>query len=55
MPSVIFEYETVDGERVIDDLKGSAIYELCVSLYKLSETSHIENFRYTRFSALPSH
>lgn len=55
MPSVNIEYETVDGERVIDDLKGSAIYELCVSLYKLSGTSHIENFRYTRFSALQSH
>ncbi|HXG52104.1 MAG TPA: hypothetical protein VNN77_11945 [candidate division Zixibacteria bacterium] len=28
------EYETQDGERVTDDRAGSAIYDLCVSMYK---------------------
>jgi hypothetical protein len=52
MPVVTIEYETFQGDRVIDDLKGSAIYELCISIYKLRGTSTIDNFRYKRFSAL---
>ena len=28
------EYETRDGERVIDDRAGAAIYDMCVSMYK---------------------
>jgi hypothetical protein len=28
------EYETRDGERVIDDRAGSAMYDLCVTMYK---------------------
>jgi hypothetical protein len=52
MPVVSIEYETVDDERLVDDLTGSDIYELCVSLYKLRGTSPIKNIRYTRFSAL---
>jgi hypothetical protein len=28
------EYETRDGERVIDDRAGTAIYDLCVMMYK---------------------
>ena len=31
MPVLKIEYETVQGDRVIDDLTGSAIYELCIS------------------------
>jgi hypothetical protein len=52
MPIVRIEYETVQGDRVVDDLSGSAIYELCVSVYKLRGTSRINSIRYTRFSAL---
>jgi hypothetical protein len=28
------EYETREGERVVDDRSGSAIYDLCVNMYK---------------------
>ena len=52
MPVVRIEYETVQGDRVIDDRTGSSIYELCVSVYKLRGTSNINNIRYTRFRAL---
>ena len=50
-PVVKTEYETIQGERVVDDLTGSAIYELCVGLHKLRGTSS-NSIRYTRFSAL---
>ena len=52
MLAVNTEYETVQGDRVVYDLTGSGIYELCVSLYKLRGTSSIKDIRYTRFSAL---
>jgi hypothetical protein len=52
MPVVKIEYETVQADRVVDELKGSAIYELCVSVYKLRGASSINSMRYTRFSAL---
>ena len=51
MPVVKIEYETVQGDRVVDDRTGSAIYELCVSVYKLRATANINNTRYTRFRA----
>ena len=37
MPVVKIEYETAQGERVVDDRTGSAIYDMCVSIYKLRE------------------
>ena len=49
---VKIEYETAQGDRVVDYLKGSALYELCFNVYKLRGTSTINNPRYTRFSAL---
>ena len=52
MPVVKIEYETVQADRVIDELTGSAIYELCASVYKLRGTANINSIRYTRFSAL---
>jgi hypothetical protein len=52
MPVVKLEYETIQGDRVIDYLKGSALYELCFNVYKLRGTSSINSIRYTRFSAL---
>lgn len=33
-PSYSVEYETKDGERVVDDRDGTAIYDMCVSMYK---------------------
>jgi hypothetical protein len=33
-PSYSVEYETKDGERVIDDRDGAAIYDMCVRMYK---------------------
>lgn len=33
-PSYSVEYETKNGERVIDDRDGAAIYDMCVSMYK---------------------
>jgi hypothetical protein len=51
MPVVKIEYETVQGDRVVDDRTGSAIYELCVSVYKLRATANINNTPYTRFRA----
>ena len=51
MPIVKIEYETGQGDRVVDALTGSAIYELCVSVYKLRGSN--KNIRYSRFSALP--
>jgi hypothetical protein len=52
MPVLKIEYETVQGDRVVDDLTGSAIYELCISMYKLRGTSSSNGSRYTRFSVL---
>jgi hypothetical protein len=52
MPVVQLEYETAHGDRVVDYLKGSALYELCFNVYKLRGTSNINGTRYTRFSAL---
>jgi hypothetical protein len=37
MPVVTIEYETAEGERVIDDRTPSAIYDMCVRTYKLRE------------------
>jgi hypothetical protein len=33
-PSFSVEYETKEGERMVDDRDGSAIYDMCVSMYK---------------------
>jgi hypothetical protein len=37
MPVVTIEYETAQGERVVDDRTASAIYDMCVRIYKLKE------------------
>lgn len=29
------EYETAEGNRVVDDRVGAAVYDICVSMYKL--------------------
>lgn len=33
-PVYTVEYETSDGESVVDDREGAAIYDMCVSMYK---------------------
>lgn len=33
-PVFRIEYETPEGERLVDDRSGSAIYDLCVNMYK---------------------
>lgn len=54
MPILKIEYETAMADRIAEEIRGSAIYELCVSLYKLRGTANASNnLRYTRFSALP--
>lgn len=52
MPIVKVEYETVQHDQRVDHLKGSAIYELYINVYKLRGTSSKSDSRYTRFSAL---
>ena len=39
IPIVKIEYETAQGERVVDDRTGSAIYDMCVGVYKLRRKS----------------
>lgn len=51
MPVIGIEYETVQGDRVIDDRTGSAIYDLCITVYKLRGTSST-NTRCTCFGAV---
>jgi hypothetical protein len=52
MPIVKMEYETVQHHQIVDYLKGSAIYELYINVYKLRGTSTLNDSRYTRFSSL---
>jgi hypothetical protein len=52
MPVLKIEYETLQGDRLVDDLTGPAIYELCIRIYRLRGTLSIDSSRYTRFSAL---
>jgi hypothetical protein len=51
MPILTIEYETTQNERLVEELKGSAIYELCISIYKPRAISRNCN-RYTRFTDL---
>jgi hypothetical protein len=53
LPIVKIEYESARGERVVETLEGSAIYELCISAYKLRKASRVDEIEYTRFSSLP--
>ena len=32
--SLVVEYLNKDGERVVDDRAGSAVYDMCVQMYK---------------------
>jgi two-component system, cell cycle response regulator DivK len=50
MPVVKIEYETAQGEPVVDDCTGSAIYDMCVTVYKLRGRPNI-NAGYARWQA----
>lgn len=41
MPVIKIEYETAQGEQVVDDRTGSAIYDMCISFYKLRGRSRL--------------
>jgi len=41
MPVIKIEYETAQGERIVDDRTGAAIYDMCVSIYKLRGRSRL--------------
>lgn len=52
IPVVIVKYASV-GSALVEIFKGSAIYELCVSVYKATSMSNSSRpTRYTRFSDL---
>jgi hypothetical protein len=53
IPIVIVQYASFGSDAVVEIFKGSAIYELCVSVYKARSTSISNRLtRYTRFSDL---
>lgn len=52
MPALEMEYENFHGDRMVENLTGSAIYDLCFHIYKRRPISPISYSRYTRFSAL---
>ena len=47
-PSFSVEYETKEGERIVDDRDGTAIYDMCVSMYK-------QRRKVDQSAKLPSH
>jgi len=51
MPAVTIEYETAQGERVVDDRTGAAIYDMCVSMYKLRGRSGANDVSDARWHA----
>jgi hypothetical protein len=48
-PGVTIEYETAQGERVVDDRTGFAIYDMCVRFYKLRERLSADHVRDARW------
>lgn len=53
MPVVRIEYETAQGERVVDDRTGSAIYDMCLSIYKLKRRLSANHFRDAHWHGTP--
>ena len=41
MPVIKIEYQTAQGEQVVEDRTGSAIYDMCISFYKLRGRSRL--------------
>lgn len=53
IPIVVVKYASAESDAVVEIFKGSAIYELCVSVYKARSTSIASRpTRYSRFSDL---
>lgn len=52
MPVVRIEYETSQGEKVVDDRTGSAIYDMCVSFYRLRGRLSVKHVRNTHWHTL---
>jgi len=50
-PVIIIKYALVNCDPIVEILKGPAIYELCICVYK-TETASKELSRFTRFSDL---
>lgn len=42
------EYETAEGTRVVDDRIGAAVYDICVSMYKLRGRARTTNVVFGR-------
>jgi hypothetical protein len=55
MPVFTIEYETAQGERVVDDRTGSEIYDMCVSIYKLRRRSSVKHLRDSHWHAFVVH
>lgn len=51
IPIIVVKYASVASDAVVEIFKGSAIYELCVSVFKARSMSNRPT-RYTRFSDL---
>src|SRR5215475_8734653 len=52
MPVVRIEYETAQGEKVVDDRSGFAIYDMCVSFYRLRGSLSVKHVRNTHWAHL---
>jgi hypothetical protein len=52
MPVVRIEYEMSQGEKVVDDRTGSAIYDMCVSFYRLRGKLSVKHMRDTQWAHL---
>jgi len=50
MPVVRIEYETSQGEKVVDDRTGSAIYDMCVTFYRLRGRISLKPVRDTHWA-----
>src|SRR5215510_4995539 len=50
MPVVRIECETSQGEKVVDDRTGSAIYDMCVSFYRLRGRLSVKPVRDTHWA-----
>jgi hypothetical protein len=52
MSVVRIEYETAQGEKVVDDRSGFAIYDMCVSFYRLRGSLSAKHVRNTHWAHL---
>lgn len=55
MPVVTIRYQTAQGEEVIDDRAGSALYDMCVSFYKLRGRLSVKHLRNSHWHAFVVH